>query len=179
MRAVLAIVAVAAAVVLLSSSLACSSSGPPKKALFAGKEFKRGTIAREGTHQSFLYTLPEEGLAQNSRLGVIASSNETPQQLQAWIMMSYRGAMGNGRVLEEEPAPTTACKVGFYGDRDFIGLHVCASDAGTKMSACLELDERLKARVTSRDAATSLCNEYRAKHEAELKGLLPVILAKI
>lgn len=168
---------------LVACALACSGGGPPKKALFAGKEFKRGTIAREGSHQSFLYTLPEEGLAQNSRLGVIASTNETPEQLQAWIMQSYRRAMDAeetaGRVLEETPTPTTACKVGWYGDRDFIGLHVCAADAGKKLSACLELDERLKARITNRDAAVSLCNEYRAKHEAELKGLLPAIIAKL
>lgn len=52
------IVVVVVTVFALAVATGCNGGGPPKKALFAGKEFKRGTIAREGTHQSFLYTIP-------------------------------------------------------------------------------------------------------------------------
>lgn len=172
------VVVLLAVIGALGCTIACSGGGPPKKALFNGKEFKRGTIAREGTHQSFLYTIPAQGLTQDERLGVITSTNETPEQLQAWIMTSYVAAMGAGRALEESPTPTTACKVGFYGDRSFIGLHVCAATADKKLSGCLELDQKLAERTPS-DRASSLCAEYRAKHEAELAGLLPAILAKL
>ena len=175
MKIVVVVVTLALAIV----ASACSGGGPPKKALFAGKEFKRGTIAREGTHQSFLYTIPEQGLSQDQRLGVITSSNETPEQLQSWIMTSYAGAMpASGRALEETPTPTTACKVGSYGGRDFIGLHVCAAAVANKLAGCLELDEKLPSPTPS-DRAQSLCSDYRAKHETELKGLLPAILAKM
>jgi hypothetical protein len=163
------VVAVVAAVVVLAGC----SSGPPSKVRFAGQSYKRGVIATDHGRQSFLYTIPEQGAAQNSRLGMITSTTETPEELQTWIMKEYVSAMGAGRILEQTPTQATACKVGSYQGRDFVAIHVCGKSGGR--TGCFELDEKVSKIDPAR--AADLCVEWRGKYEAELEGLLPLILA--
>ena len=75
------------------------------------------------------------------QLGLILSSQASPEELNLWVMAQYMGAEGLTNHHTTTYGTTAACKIGSYATRHYIAVHTCLPHGD--QAICVEADERV------------------------------------